>query len=101
MTYELCLEYGTYPLTVTDAQLGEDKQIPEFIKEDQELLDKLDKLNTLFHDLFLTIESQFHYVGHNFPEKRQEIEQVYSQVVKDLKAKYPDQDIIITKLLIS
>lgn len=101
MSYELCLEYGTYPLTVVDAQLGEDNEIPEFIQNDKALLEKLEKLNTLFHELFLTIECQFHYIGHEYPEKRQAIKDLYQEVVNDLKENYADQDIKIHHLLIS
>lgn len=48
MTYELCLEYGTYPLSLVDAALGEDQNPPEFIQDDQVLLNKLDIMNQLF-----------------------------------------------------
>lgn len=70
MTYELCLEYGTYPLSRVDAYWGEDQNPPTFIQEDRLLCHKLETMNHLFHDLFVTIESQFHYVGFNMPEKR-------------------------------
>ncbi|MGT2887152.1 hypothetical protein N1495_04275 [Streptococcus didelphis] len=101
MTYELCLEYGTYPLTVPDAQLGEDNQLPAFIQDDQWLLDKLEEVNGLFHQLFLIIESQFHYVGHEFPEKRARINELYDAIISHLQKNYPNEDITITKLLIS
>lgn len=100
MTYELCLEYGTYPLTVEDAQLDQDNEIPDFIKKDQDLLDKLEHVNILFHELFLTIECQFHYIGHDYPEKRQEIAKLYDDIITTLQNNYADQDIIIRKLLI-
>ncbi|WP_205015570.1 hypothetical protein [Streptococcus porcinus] len=101
MSYELCLEYGTYPLTVLNAQLDEDNVIPTFIKGNQPLLDKLDRVNTLFHELFLTIECQFHYIGHEFPEKRQTITQLYGEIVQELQENYADQKIKIHRLLIS
>ncbi|KGE58964.1 hypothetical protein SPYSS1447_0829 [Streptococcus pyogenes SS1447] len=62
MTYELCLEYGTYPLSRVDAYWGEDQNPPTFIQEDRLLCHKLETMNHLFHDLFVTIESQFHYM---------------------------------------
>lgn len=101
MTYELCLEYGTYPLTIADAQFGQDTVIPDFIKEDHLLLSKLEKMNKLFHELFLTIECQFHYVGYDKPEKRQEIKKLYAEVSQYLQENYPNHDIIITKLLVA
>ncbi|KHD45115.1 hypothetical protein ACVRZD_02690 [Streptococcus hongkongensis] len=100
MTYELCLEYGTYPLTVEDAQLDQDNEIPDFIKNDQDLLAKLERVNTLFHELFLTIECQFHYIGNEQPKKRHEIAKLYDEIITILQTNYTDQDIIIRKLLI-
>ncbi|ESA50920.1 hypothetical protein HMPREF1232_1728 [Streptococcus pyogenes GA40468] len=41
MTYELCLEYGTYPLSRVDAYWGEDQNPPTFIQEDRLLCHKL------------------------------------------------------------
>lgn len=101
MAYELCLEYGTYPLTVLDAQFGEDNEIPDFIKDDTVLLDKLELMNTLFHELFLTIECQFHYVGFDQPEKRQKIKEMYLEISQYLKEHYPEEDIKITELLVA
>lgn len=100
MTYELCLEYGTYPLTIENAQFEQDTEIPEFIKGDQDLLEKLDTVNKLFHELFLTIECQFHYVGFEYPEKRAKIAELYDEIISNLKERYPEQNIIIRKLLI-
>ena len=55
MTYELCLEYGTYPLSRVYAYWGEDQNPPTFIQEDRLLCHKLETMNHLFHDLFVTI----------------------------------------------
>lgn len=49
MTYELCLEYGTYPLTVKDPFLGQDQELPDVFQKDQKLVDMLDLINDLFH----------------------------------------------------
>ncbi|MGT2682003.1 hypothetical protein [Streptococcus porci] len=95
MTYELCLEYGTYPLTPQDAYADDRKAIPDFIKDDQELLATLEEMNNLFHQLFLTIECQFHYIGSEYPEKIAKIKELYEKVSQTLLDKYPDQDISI------
>ena len=39
MTYELCLEYGTYPLRPVDAWADEINTAPAFITEDKKLLE--------------------------------------------------------------
>lgn len=100
MTYELCLEYGTYPLTVKDPFLGQDQELPDVFQKDQKLVDMLDLINDLFHELFLTIECQFHYIGHEFPEKRAKIVSLYQEIVEYLKEHFSDQDIIFHSLLI-
>ncbi|HGA1060336.1 TPA: hypothetical protein ACGQ3O_002172 [Streptococcus agalactiae] len=51
MTYELCLEYGTYPLRPVDAWADEINTAPAFITEDKKLLELLEEVNTLFHEL--------------------------------------------------
>lgn len=100
MTYELCLEYGTYPLTVKDPFLGQDQELPDVFQKDQKLVDMLDLINDLFHELFLTIECQFHYIGHEFPEKRAKIASFYQEIIEYLKEHFSDQDIIFHSLLI-
>ncbi|MGT2742002.1 hypothetical protein [Streptococcus plurextorum] len=93
MTYELCLEYGTYPLTPQDAFAEERKSIPDFIQEDHQLLALLEEMNRLFHELFLTIECQFHYIGSEYPEKIAKIRTLYDQTAEYLSTNYPDQTI--------
>ncbi|MFC5630425.1 MULTISPECIES: hypothetical protein [Streptococcus] len=95
MTYELCLEYGTYPLTPKDAYADERKAIPDFIQNDHELLDKLERMNDLFHQLFLTIECQFHYIGSDQPEKIAEVKALYEEIADHLHNNYSDYNIHI------
>lgn len=95
MIYELCLEYGTYPLTPKEAYADDRKAIPSFIADNQELLDILESMNTLFHELFLTIECQFHYIGPEFPEKIQTIKKLYQEASDKLLKDYPEKTIHI------
>ncbi|MFC3929092.1 hypothetical protein ACVR05_03875 [Streptococcus caprae] len=94
MNYELCLEYGSYPLKPIDALLDQRKTAPFFLKEDTALLEKIEEMNTLFHELFLTIECQFHYIGPQFPEKIERLRGLYADVAQDIKDKYADQEAI-------
>lgn len=100
MTYELCLEYGTYPLTPVDAFAEERTAIPEFIKDNAPLLEKMETMNALFHDLFLTIECQFHYIGSEYPEKRAQIKFLYEEISQELLSTYPEQDIQIDPFIL-
>lgn len=100
MTYELCLEYGTYPITPIEAYADERQAIPDFIKEDYQLLAMLEEMNKLFHELFLTIECQFHYIGSEFPDKIAKIKDLYEQTVDHLNTIYSNQDIVIEHFLL-
>lgn len=102
MTYEFCLEYGTYPLIPVDALMEERKVAPDFIAQDTQLLERLEALNTLFHDLFLTIECQFHYVGSQYPEKIATLKAMYQEIADYLTATYGDSvDIKIEHFVLS
>lgn len=93
MTYEFCLEYGAYPLIPTDALQDERQKAPDFIKNNSVLIAKIDKMNKLFHDLFLTIECQFHYIGSQYPDKIALIKGMYFEIIEELKSTYPEIDI--------
>ena len=95
MTYELSLEYGSYPVKERDGYLDSRKTAPEFLKQDRKLLTKIDEMNDLFHQLFLTIECTFHYVGSQYPEKIEQLRQLYQEVAQTLTENYPDENIHI------
>lgn len=95
MTYELSLEYGSFPVKVVDAFAVERKTAPDFLLDNAPLLAKLEEMNSLFHELFLTIECTFHYVGSNFPDKIEQLRGMYEEVATELTQNYPDQDITI------
>lgn len=93
MTYEFCLEYGAYPLIPIDALRDERQKIPDFIKDNSVLIAKIDKINKLFHELFLTIECQFHYIGSQYPDKISKIKSLYFEIIEELQSTYPEMDI--------
>lgn len=97
MTYELCLEYGTYPLKLRNAQDQSETSPPDFILNNPEIVAKLDLLNHHFHQLFLVIECQFFFVGHDKPEIRDLVKTEYEEIAKLLVKHYPNEDIHIEK----
>ncbi|MBM7636952.1 hypothetical protein [Streptococcus saliviloxodontae] len=98
MTYELSLEYGSFPLKLVDDFADNRRAIPDIIAQDKALIAKLEEANRLFHELFHTIECQFFYIGYEFPEKKERVTQLYNDIVQDIKTNYADQDIIIESL---
>ena len=97
MTYEFCLEYGSYPLKAVSADLVEGSDIPDFIKDNSVLIDKLDQLNEHFHQLFLVIESQFFFVGHDKPELLALVKKEHTDIVAILEKDYPNEDIKVER----
>ncbi|CAM3493489.1 hypothetical protein STPL106120_09785 [Streptococcus pluranimalium] len=97
MTYEFCLEYGTYPLKNMLADLDEGNEAPNFIKENTDLVEKLDRLNDHFHQLFLVIECQFFFVGHDKPELLELVKKEHSEIVTILEKDYPNETINIER----
>jgi hypothetical protein len=100
MPYELSLEYGTYPIKTSHAFLEERQTPPEFLVSNQALLEKIDKMNELFHELFLTIECSVHYIGNDYPEKIQLIRKLYDEVAKGIETSYPEQKIKIEHFIL-
>lgn len=101
MTYELSLEYGSYPVKARQAFMADRQTAPDFLSDNPELLDKIDHMNTLFHELFLTIECTFHYIGSNFPEKIATLKTLYHEVAEELTQRYPEQAIKIEYFILS
>lgn len=101
MTYELSLEYGSYPVKERDGFLESRKIAPDFLMEDNDLVAKIDQMNALFHELFLTIECTFHYIGSQYPDKIKRLHQMYDEIAEELVSKYPEQDIHIEYFILS
>ncbi|MFU2207031.1 hypothetical protein [Streptococcus pluranimalium] len=97
MTYEFCLEYGTYPLKDMRTNLDEKNEVPDFFKDNTRLVEKLDRLNDHFHQLFLVIESQFFFVGHDKPELLELVKKEHAEIVSILEKDYPDEDITVER----
>lgn len=95
MTYELSLEYGSYPVKEREGFLESRKTTPDFLTGNPELVTKIDQMNALFHELFLTIECTFHYVGSQYPEKIAQLRTMYEEISQQLLETYPDKDITI------
>lgn len=102
MTYEFSLEYGTYPVKIAlkDSLMMSKYEVPDFLATNDQLHQKLLTMNELFHELFLTLECQSHYIGHEFPEKIAQIRTLYQETSQELLTSYPDLDIKIEHFLL-
>ncbi|MBY5034912.1 hypothetical protein K6V78_07575 [Streptococcus gallolyticus] len=97
MVYEFCLEYGTFPVKERNGFFLTKETIPEFMKEDSTLIARLQEMNSLFHELFITIECKFDYIGQEFPEKIDQLRPLYDQLSKEVLEKYGDREKIMVE----
>lgn len=93
--YEFCLEYGCFPVKRIDDFAYHRNTIPDFLNEDKEILVQLEEINQLFHELFITIECRFDYIGKQFPDKIDQIHLLYDTIAAQLITKYGEQEQII------
>ncbi|HEM5665962.1 hypothetical protein HO817_09020 [Streptococcus suis] len=89
--YEFVLEYGSFPVKLIDGFVNNRSEIPDFLKEDEEMIARLNEINELFYQLFLTIECKFDYIGKQFPDKIEQLRTLYHPLADDLLAKYGNQ----------
>lgn len=89
--YEFVLEYGFFPVKLRDDFAHEVDDIPAFLKDDEEMVARLHAINELFHQLFHTIECKFDYIGKQFPDKIEQLRELYHPLAEDLLANYGDQ----------
>lgn len=88
--YEFVLEYGSFPVKLIDGFVDNRTDIPDFLKEDEEMIARLHSINELFHQLFHTIECKFDYIGKQFPDKIEDLRELYHPLAADLVARYGD-----------
>ncbi|OLF48807.1 hypothetical protein BU202_00510 [Streptococcus cuniculi] len=100
MMYEFCLEYGCFPVKKIDDFADHRKEIPDFLTDDEDLIAQLEHINQLFHELFLTIECKFDYIGKQFPEKIAVIHELYDEIAEQLLAKYGETEKIKIELFL-
>lgn len=98
--YEFCLEYGCFPVKKMDDFADHRTEIPDFLKNDPALIAQLEHINELFHELFLTIECKFDYIGKQFPEKIATIHILYDDIAAQLLAKYGETEQIQIELFL-
>lgn len=86
--YELCLEYGTFPISLVSDESADLQAVPDFLSEDADLVQRLSEMNELFHSLFVEIEGSLDYIGRETPEKIQELHRLFDELAALVKEKY-------------
>lgn len=78
--YELCLEYGTFPISLVSDESADLHAVPDFLSEDADLVQRLTEMNELFHSLIVEIEGSLDYIGRETPEKIQELHRLFDEL---------------------
>lgn len=86
--YELCLEYGTFPISLVSDESADLQAVPDFLSEDADLVQRLSEMNELFHSLFVEIEGSLDYIGRETPEKIQELHRLFDELSALVNEKY-------------
>lgn len=86
--YELCLEYGTFPISLVSDEAADLQAVPDFLSDDDELVQRLTEMNEIFHSLFVEIEGNLDFIGRETPEKIQSLQALFDELAAIVKEKY-------------
>jgi len=92
----LGLEFGVYPLwEITKDNFIIDNISAEDLGLSIELSQKIDRLNNLYHSLFINNEIEFSYIGAEKPEIELEIKKLNEEVANEIRAELKDGDELV------
>ncbi len=86
--YELCLEYGTFPISLISDDTADLQAVPDFLSDDAELVHRLTEMNDLFHSLFVEIEGNLDFIGRETPDKIQQLHALFDELAAIVQEKY-------------
>lgn len=79
------LEWGSYPFQELDSNgFIVDDISAEELGMDSEFCIKIQKLQNMYDDLFVSNEKEFYYIGNEKAEEVKKIKEIYSDVVDEL-----------------
>ena len=92
----LGLEFGGYPLwELTENDFIVDNVLAKDLGLSIELSDKIDKLNELYHSLFINNEKEFSYIGGDKPEVEKEIKRLNEEVADEIRVELKEDDELV------
>ncbi|MGT2910805.1 hypothetical protein ACVR1I_03695 [Streptococcus cameli] len=91
--YELCLEYGTFPISLKTDDFADSQSIPDFLQKEPELLADLMTINAQFHSLFIEIEGNLDFIGRDEPEKISQLKVAYQEITNRVSERFPSIEI--------
>ena len=96
MRLRLGLEFGLYPLwRLTDENITMGNILAKDLGLSIELSKKIDRLNSLFHSLFIDNAIEFAYIGGQHPEVEEEITRLQAEIADEIRAELKDSDELV------
>ena len=92
----LGLEFGSYPLwELTEDDFIVDNILAKDLGLSIEIADKIDKLNELYHSLFINTDIEFAYIGNEKPEIEEEVKRLNEEEAKEIKTELKTDDELV------
>ena len=92
MNFKLCLEYALWPVWDIGEEGGEDSIPTEELYFSDVLKEKIERMNDLYHSLFIDNEKEFAYIGADKPEIEEEIKRLNQEVAEGIKDELREGD---------
>ncbi|WP_066728970.1 hypothetical protein [Sneathia sanguinegens] len=87
-TIRIDLEYGLYPMWLLNENgYIIDNILAEQLGLDDEITEKVQKLQDLYDSLFINTKIEFSYIGDKEPKKIEEIKKLYLEISNKIKSK--------------
>lgn len=97
----LLLDYKCYPVWVYDeAGFLEENDLPDELKNDRNLDEKLVYLQNIYNNLFIDTEIEFKYRGFNDEVEKEKLLHEFRKIQKELEGKLKNKYKVVNKVLI-
>ncbi|MBF2684097.1 hypothetical protein IBB75_10250 [Listeria welshimeri] len=97
----LFLDYKCYPVWVYDeAGFLEENDLPDELKKDKDLDEKLTHLQDKYNNLFTDTEIEFRYNGFNDENENEKFLREFTEIQKELEKKLKNKYKVVSKILV-
>ncbi|MBC1637508.1 hypothetical protein HB950_05470 [Listeria welshimeri] len=97
----LFLDYKCYPVWVYDeAGFLEENDLPDELKKNKDLDEKLTHLQDKYNNLFTDTEIEFRYNGFNDENEKEKFLREFTEIQKELKKKLKNKYKVVSKILV-
>ncbi|MBF2463298.1 hypothetical protein [Listeria welshimeri] len=97
----LFLDYKCYPVWVYDeAGFLEENDLPDELKKEKDLDEKLTHLQDKYNNLFTDTEIEFRYNGFNDENEKEKFLREFTEIQKELEKKLKNKYKVVSKILV-